>query len=61
MMKGPATVAEIAALSSVEPAEVADYVNASLAVGHAEPWVDASAGQAPPRGLFNRLRGLRGP
>lgn len=61
MMKGPATVAEIAALSSVEPGEVADYVNASLAVGHAEPWVDASAGQAPPRGLFNRLRGLRGP
>lgn len=35
MLKAPATVAEIASASGASEAEVADYVNAALAVGHA--------------------------
>lgn len=35
MMKGPATHADIVAASGASEAEVADYINAALAVGHA--------------------------
>jgi hypothetical protein len=35
MLKAPATVAEIASASGASEAEVADYINAALAVGHA--------------------------
>ncbi len=35
MLKAPATVAEIAVASGASETEVADYVNAALAVGHA--------------------------
>jgi hypothetical protein len=35
MLKAPATVAEIASASGASEADVADYVNAALAVGHA--------------------------
>jgi len=62
MMKGPATIAEVAEASGVAQEEVADFVNANLATGYAE-----SARQAPPEpetppqkpagGLFGRMRG----
>ncbi|MBK7204865.1 MAG: hypothetical protein IPH90_02200 [Thermomonas sp.] len=62
MMKGPATIAEVAEASGVALEEVADFVNANLATGYAE-----SARQAPPEpetppqkpagGLFGRMRG----
>ena len=35
MLKAPATVSEIALASGASEAEVADYVNAALAAGHA--------------------------
>ena len=35
MLKAPATVAEIASAAGASEAEVADYINAALAVGHA--------------------------
>lgn len=60
MMKGPATVPEIAEASGMPVADVADFVNASLATGFADPVPDALAEPAePPRsgGLFGRLRG----
>lgn len=60
MMKGPASVAEIAAASHVSDAEVAAFVNANLATGHAEKAEDpAPLEPAPSRqsGLFGRLRG----
>jgi hypothetical protein len=59
MMKGPATLAEIAAASGVSAAEVADFVNASLATGFAEPWSEPEPEPEPqkPSGLFGRLRG----
>lgn len=61
MMKGPATVDEIAEASGVPRGDVADFVNANLATGYAEP----ATGEAPPPevpapkpgGLFGRLRG----
>ena len=61
MMKAPATVAEIADASGVAREEVADFVNANLATGYAEP-AAMSAGEAPvpaPRGggLLDRIRG----
>jgi hypothetical protein len=63
MMKGFATIDEIAAQSGAQPAEVADFVNASLAVGHAEAEAVTAAapvaGEAAPGGLLGRL-GLRG-
>jgi hypothetical protein len=37
MMKGPQTVAEIAAASGSPEADVADFINANLATGFAEP------------------------
>ena len=59
MMKGPATLAEIAEASGVPVSEVADFVNANLATGFAEPWAEPAPeptdSQKP--GLFGRLRG----
>ncbi|WP_202909009.1 hypothetical protein [Cognatilysobacter segetis] len=59
MMKGPATVAEIAEASSVPEADVADFVNASLATGFAEPYrePEPEPDSSKPGGLFGRLRG----
>jgi hypothetical protein len=62
MMKGPASVAEIAEGSGVPQDEVADFINANLATGYAE-WVPPGAPEpepAPPKpagGLFGRIRG----
>lgn len=57
MMKGPALLTEIAELSGASLAEVTDYVNASLAVGVAEPDVVApSEPEAPKGGLLGRFR-----
>ncbi len=52
MMKGPSTIDEIEAASSVPAADVIDFINASLATGFAEPFGDAKSG-----GLLDRLRG----
>jgi len=59
MMKGPATLDEIAAASGVPASEVADFVNASLATGFAEPWREPEPEPEPQKsgGLFGRLRG----
>ena len=62
MMKGPATIAEIAQTAAVERAEVADFVNANLATGYAEfvpppPPEPEEPAAKPPGGLFGRLRG----
>jgi hypothetical protein len=59
MMKGPQTVAEIAAASNVPVADVVDFINANLATGFAEqPGEGApAAGDAKSGGLFDRLRG----
>ncbi|GAB6195297.1 hypothetical protein [Lysobacter xanthus] len=59
MMKGPATLAEIAEASNVPEPDVADFVNASLATGFAEPHREPEPEpDAPARGgLFGRLRG----
>jgi hypothetical protein len=60
MMKGPATLAELAGASGVSFQEVADFVNASLITGYAELVPDAPtepAEQAKPAGLFGRRRG----
>ena len=60
MMKGPATVAEVAAASGVSEAEVADFFNANLATGYAEFVPPAPlAPSEPPKatGLLGRLRG----
>ena len=62
MMKGPATVAEVAEASGVAKEDVADFVNANLATGYAEsaadkpPEPDATAAK-PAGGLFGRMRG----
>ncbi|KFL36752.1 hypothetical protein N788_03840 [Arenimonas donghaensis DSM 18148 = HO3-R19] len=57
MMKGPALLTEIAELSGASLAEVTDYVNASLAVGVAEPDIVApSEPEAPKGGLLGRFR-----
>lgn len=53
MMKGPQTIAEIAAASSSTAEDVADFINANLATGFAEP---APGGGG---GLLGRLRGTR--
>jgi hypothetical protein len=62
MMKGPATIAEVAEASGVPQDEVADFVNANLATGYAE--LVPPAGQEPEPtaqksagGLFGRMRG----
>ncbi len=59
MMKGPATLAEIAEASGVPLADVTDFVNASLATGFAEPYPEPDSEVEPPKpsGLFDRLRG----
>ncbi len=59
MMKGPATLDEVAAASGVSRAEVADFVNASLATGYAEfvPPAPPESVEQPRSGLFGRLRG----
>ncbi|MFC3550040.1 hypothetical protein ACFOLC_03330 [Lysobacter cavernae] len=58
MMKGPATLAEIAEASGVSTAEVADFVNANLATGFAEPEREPDPLETQkPGGLFGRLRG----
>jgi hypothetical protein len=58
MMKGPATIAEIAEASGVPAADVADFINANLATGFAERYVEPEPEPEPPKtGLFNRLRG----
>jgi len=60
MMKTPATVAGIAEASGMPVADVADFVNASLATGFADLVTDTPAEpvEAPkPTGLFGRLRG----
>jgi len=53
MMKGPSTIAEIAAASSVPAADVIDFINANLATGFAEPSGDGGKSG----GLMDRLRG----
>ncbi|MBB5016531.1 hypothetical protein [Rehaibacterium terrae] len=62
MMKGPATLPEIAQASSATVEEVADFVNASLATGFAAIELPPSVEpEAPAKGgLLGRLKGLRG-
>ncbi|MEG3157201.1 hypothetical protein ACKVMH_04730 [Lysobacter zhanggongensis] len=58
MMKGPATLSEIAAASGVPEADVTDFVNASLATGFADvERPPEPEPEAPKSGLFGRLRG----
>ncbi|TDK26225.1 hypothetical protein E2F46_06405 [Luteimonas aestuarii] len=60
MMRGPATLAEIAAASGVPVEDVADFVNANLSTGFAEfvPEAPPEPTEPPkPGGLFGRLRG----
>ncbi|AWV06726.1 hypothetical protein C9I47_1008 [Lysobacter maris] len=58
MMKGPATLAEIAAASGVPEADVADFINANLATGFAEEYREPEPDTEPQKsGLFGRLRG----
>jgi len=57
MMKGPALLTEIAEQSGAALAEVIDFVNASLAVGVAEPEAPAPAEpEAAKGGLLGRFR-----
>ncbi|MCL1633054.1 hypothetical protein M2650_00110 [Luteimonas sp. SX5] len=60
MMKGPATLDEIAAASGVPKADVADFVNANLTTGFAEFVPELPPEPAEPAksgSLFGRLRG----
>jgi hypothetical protein len=60
MMKGPATLEEVASASGVPLADVADFVNASLVTGYAEVVPDVVPEPAETQksgGLFGRLRG----
>jgi hypothetical protein len=59
MMKGPATLGEIAEASGVPVSDVADFVNANLATGFAEQYVEPEPEPEPQQkgGLFGRLRG----
>ena len=60
MMKGPATLAEIAEASGMPIGDVADFVNANLVTGFAEfvPEAPPEPVEEPkPTGLFGRLRG----
>ncbi|MCA0395112.1 MAG: hypothetical protein LCH70_13525 [Proteobacteria bacterium] len=59
MMKGPATLAEVAAASDIPLAEVVDFLNASLATGYAEAVPEPPpepTEPAKPTGLLGRLR-----
>ena len=62
MMKGPATLAEVAEASGVAQEEIADFINANLATGYAEfvplaPTEPETPPQKPAGGLFGRMRG----
>lgn len=60
MMKGPATLAEIAEASGTPLADVADFTNANLATGFAELVPEPQPEPEPPAkasGFFGRLRG----
>jgi hypothetical protein len=59
MMKGPATLHEIAEASGVPLADVTDFVNASIGTGFAGPYREPEPEVEPPKpsGLFGRLRG----
>ena len=60
MMKGPATLAEVAAASGIPITDVNDFVNASLATGFAEFVPEPPPTPAEPvksAGLLGRLRG----
>lgn len=60
MMKGPATLAQIAAGTGIPVQEVADFVNANLATGIAEAVPEQPPDVAAPSrgpGLLGRLRG----
>lgn len=60
MMKGPATLTEIAEASGVPVKDVTDFVNASLATRFAEPFDEPEPDVEPPTkpgGLFGLLRG----
>ncbi|MEG3191387.1 hypothetical protein [Lysobacter sp. D1-1-M9] len=59
MMKGPATIDEIAQASGVPAPDVADFVNANLATGFADAFHEPEPEVEPskPSGLFGRLRG----
>lgn len=59
MMKGPATLEEVTVACGVAPAEVADFINANLATGYAEPYREPEPEPEPQKsgGLFGRLRG----
>lgn len=59
MMKGPATLPEIAEASGVPLADVTDFVNANLATGFAEPYREPEPEPEAPKStsLFDRLRG----
>lgn len=59
MMKGPATLAEIAATSGIAIEEITDFVNANLATGVAEAVPEQPAEPVAPArgGLLGRLRG----
>lgn len=60
MMKGPATLDDVAAASGVPKGDVADFVNANLATGYAEfvpPAPPEPLEPAKPSGLFGRMRG----
>ncbi len=59
MMKGPMTIAEIAAGSGIPVTDVIDFINANLATGFAEAASDAPppVDAAKPSSLLDRLRG----
>lgn len=58
MMKGPSTIAEIAAASSVPAEDVIDFINANLTTGFAEPAGEGGeSGDKAGGGLLGRLRG----
>ena len=61
MMKAPSTLDEVATASGVDRAEVADFINANLATGYAEPVLPPVPGPDQPGrssgGLFGRMLG----
>lgn len=60
MMKGPATLDDIVAASGLPADDVVRFVNANLATGYAEPFIEApETVDTPvrPGGFFSRLRG----
>ena len=60
MMKGPATVAEIATASGMPEEDIADFINANVVTGFAAPFIEAAPEPEEPAksgGLLGRLRG----